>query len=454
MKLWEFIKKHLLKHPDQSIQENDASLSFEEILIWAEEFSKKLKGVECCAILCSSEMAAAMALLACFAGEVTALPLSMRYGEAHCNKILDTISPDAIITDTDGRITVYKIKESQYIRPEEHPALIMCTSGTTGRPKGAMLSEQNVITNVSDIADYFTLNESDSILIARPLYHCAVLTGEFLTAIVNGASIRFYCEQFNPTKMLELIKEHSISAFCGTPTLLSIMARFCRNGAANTLRHICISGECMSADVGLKIHSAFPDCSIYHIYGLTEACPRVSYLPPEFFSKYPDCVGIPLRSVSIKILNAAGKLCKRNEEGVLYVKGKNVMLGYYREPEKTKEILKDGWLCTKDIALINDIGLLKIKGRSDDLIIKSGMNIYPAEIEGALKADPRVKEVLAYGFRTSLGVQIGLKIVGDFANAMEVKHLCMKLLPAFEVPTHIELLEELPKNGSGKIKRN
>ena len=454
MKLWEFIKKHLLKHPDQSIKENDASLSFEEILIWAEEFSKKLKGVDCCAILCASEMAAAMSLLSCFAGEVTALPLSMRYGEAHCNKILDTISPDAIITDTGGRITVYKIKESQYIPPKEHPALIMCTSGTTGRPKGAMISEQNVISNVSDIADYFALNRNDSILIARPIYHCAVLTGEFLTAIVKGASIRFYSEQFNPTKMLELIKEHSISAFCGTPTLLSIMARFCRNGAADTLRHICISGECMSADVGLRIYSAFPGCRIYHIYGLTEASPRVSYLPPELFPLCPDCVGIPLKSVSVKILKPTGDLCKENEEGILYVKGKNVMLGYYREPEKTKEAIKDGWLCTKDIAVITHDGLLKIKGRSDDLIIKSGMNIYPAEIEGALKQDARVKEALAYGFRSSLGIQIGLKIVGDFTTAMEVKQLCMKLLPAFEVPTHIELLEELPKNGSGKIKRN
>ena len=204
----------------------------------------------------------------------------------------------------------------------------------------------------------------------------------------------------------------------------------------------------------MRIYSAFPGCRIYHIYGLTEASPRVSYLPPELFPLCPDCVGIPLKSVSVKILKPTGDLCKENEEGILYVKGKNVMLGYYREPEKTKEAIKDGWLCTKDIAVITHDGLLKIKGRSDDLIIKSGMNIYPAEIEGALKQDARVKEALAYGFRSSLGIQIGLKIVGDFTTAMEVKQLCMKLLPAFEVPTHIELLEELPKNGSGKIKRN
>ena len=453
MKLWNFIKEHMLKNPDQRIGENGASLSFEETLIWAEGFAKRLDGVECCAILCSSEMAAAMSLLACFAACVTAVPLSMRYGEAHCNKILDTISPDAIIMDVNGELTVYKLKDSQYIAPEEHPALIMCTSGTTGKPKGAMLSEKNILTNISDIADYFTMDKNDTILIARPLYHCAVLTGEFLTAIVRGANVRFYSEQFNPTKMLELIKEYGITAFCGTPTLLYIMARFNRSNATATLRHICISGECMGTDVGRKIRVAFPTCRIYHIYGLTEACPRVSYLPPEHFEDYPDCVGIPLKSVSIKILNEQGNLCHENEEGILYVKGDNVMLGYYREPEKTSKVLKDDWLCTGDIAVINYAGFLKIKGRNDDLIIKSGMNVYPAEIEGVIKQDPRVKEVLVYGFQNSLGTQIGMKLVGEFASTEEAKQLCMKVLPSFQVPSVIELVDELPKNGSGKIIR-
>ena len=453
MNLWNKIKEHIITHQHQRIYENDTSLSFEDIVIWAETFASRLKNVNCCAIYCNSEMAAAMSLLACFAAKVTALPLSMRYGEAHCNKILNTISPDAIITDANGDICVYNIKDSKYITPQKHPALIMCTSGTTGNPKGIMLSENNIITNVSDIADYFAINKADTILIARPLYHCAVLTGEFLTALFKGANIRFYSEQFNPIKMLELIKKYSITAFCGTPTLLSFMAKFNRNSDAKSLKHICISGECMSAETGLKIQSSFPHCKIYHIYGLTEACPRVSYLPPEFFDKYPDFVGIPLKSVSIKILNKSGKPCHEDEEGVLYVKGDNVMLGYYQDSDKTQAVFNNGWLCTGDIALVNKAGFLKIKGRNDDLIIKSGMNIYPAEIEGTLKQDPRVREVLAYGVHNQLGMQIGLKISGDFSSVNEVKLLCAKLLSSYQNPTYIELLNELPKNGSGKIIR-
>lgn len=453
MNLWTFLREYMCATPDQTICENDASLSFEETAIWAEEFKQNLQGVQCCAIFCSSEMAAAMALLACFAAEVTAVPLSVRYGEAHCQKILDVISPDALISDTNGKITVYKMQNSRYIPPHRHPALIMCTSGTTGNPKGAMLSEHNIITNVCDIAEYFAIGKKDTILITRPLYHCAVLTGEFLTALVNGTGIRFYSDRFIPETVLELIRKYEITAFCGTPTFLSLMARFKRNANIETLKHICVSGECMSAEVGRKIQSAFSQSDIYHIYGLTEACPRVSYLPPKQFRNYPDCVGIPLKSVTIKILNSAGKPCIANERGILYVKGDNVMLGYYNNPEKTKEILKDGWLCTGDIAAINDAGFLKIIGRNDDLIIKSGMNIYPAEIESVLKLDPRVREVLAYGFRTSTGMQIGLKIAGEFSSPEDVKKMCIQMLPAFQVPSFIEIMDALPKNGSGKIIR-
>jgi acyl-CoA synthetase (AMP-forming)/AMP-acid ligase II len=115
----------------------------------------------------------------------------------------------------------------------------------------------------------------------------------------------------------------------------------------------------------------------------------------------------------------------------------------------------DGWLCTKDIAVITPEGLLKIKGRSDDLIIRAGMNIYPAEIEAALKKDGRVREVLALKVETThMGTQIGLKIAGDFQNVDEVKKLCASLLPKFQMPIVIEIYDELPKNGSGKIIRH
>lgn len=454
MNLWKFLKSKMQNHLQQGMCENNATMSYEEMIVFAEEFSKKLEGISCCAIMCRSEMAASMALLSCFAAGVTAVPLSERYGDLHCKKILDAISPDAVITDMKGEFQILHIKESSYKEPEIHPALIMCTSGTTGVPKGVMLTETNVMTNVSDIANYFEMDSSDTILIARPLYHCAVLTGEFLTALVKGVKIRFYSGTFNPALVLKMLKEYGITAFCGTPTLLSMMSRFKRKVEGDSLKHICISGECMSLETGTYIAEAFANANIYHIYGLTEACPRVSYLPPHMFREHADCVGVPLRSVSIKILSPDGQMVKKNEIGTLWVKGDNVMAGYYNDPVKTYETLKDGWLCTGDLALFNEKGLLKIKGRSDDLIIIAGMNIYPQEIEEALKVDPRVYELYVCGRNDDkLGTQIILNVVGDFSDVSDVKEMCHMRLPTYQIPTRINLVDKLLKNGSGKIIR-
>ena len=210
----------------------------------------------------------------------------------------------------------------------------------------------------------------------------------------------------------------------------------------------------MGFETGLKISRAFPNAEIYHVYGLTEACPRVAYLPPYMFERYADCVGVPLASVELKIICKDGSMAENGEIGCLYIKGGNIMSGYYRNEEKTREVLKDGWLCTNDLACFNEKGLLRIMGRADDLIIKAGMNIYPKEIENALGCDPRVKELYVYGYESEgYSTQIALDISGDFSDAAEVKALCLKCLPAYQIPTDINLVDELEKNISGKIIR-
>lgn len=454
MELWNKIRENLLRSPRQLMSEEGADMNFEELTIFAENFSKRLQGEACCAILCHSEMAAAMALLGCFAAGVTAVPLSMRYGENHCRKILDFISPSCIITDEYGELMITRYGKYGYRAPKEHPALIMCTSGTTGTPKGVMLSEKNILASVKAISAYFDIGKDDGILIARPLYHCAVLTGEFLTAIEKGTGIRFYSGSFNPPEVLKLIRDRNITAFCATPTWLSMMSRFTGRVKTPLLKSIVVSGECMDSVTAFAIREAFPKARIYHVYGLTEACPRVSYLPPELFHRHAACVGIPLNGVSVDIRKPDGSSAETNESGLLWVKGDNVMLGYYQNPTLTGKVLQNGWLCTGDVATVNDDGLLKIKGRSDDLIIKAGMNVYPQEIEAVLKTDARVREVLIYGCRHPvLKTQIGLKVAGLFSTIKEIRDLCNRLLPPYQVPGRIELVESIEKNGSGKIIR-
>jgi len=451
MNLWKYIKDRMMQNHLQLICEKDKSFNYTEVTNIVEEFAKKISHEKCCAVICSSELYSAMALLSCFAAGVTAAPISMRYGENICNKILDKIKPTAIITDIAGILCKIQYNGG-YIVPEKHPALIMCTSGTSGSPKGVMLSEQNIYTNVTDIAEYFDIETNDSILISRPLYHSAVLTGEFLLSLSKGVKIVFDSESFNPQSLWASIKKNNITTFCGTPTILSLMARFKKR--ASTLKTICISGECLSAHDGKQIAEAFPEAKIFHVYGLTEASPRVCYLPSEYFNEYPDSVGLPLKSVKVKLLNRSGEEAQINEDALLYVKGENIMLGYYNNPELTKRTLQNGWLYTGDIASINSKGFIKIKGRNDDLIIRAGMNIYPQEIEGIVRSDPRVKEVYVYSYKDRHNIeQLGMKIAGDFKNADEVISLCIELLPGFQIPSSVELIKELPKNGSGKIIR-
>lgn len=454
MILWNSLRERMMRNLSQTVCESDAQITFEELIVFAEHFASQIRDESCCAIYCHSEMATAISILACLAAEVTAVPLSPRYGENHTKRILKHISPTSLITDLGGELGIYSISDSEYVVPEKHPAFIMCTSGTTGNPKGVMLGEKGILTNIRDISGYMKISHNDSILIARPLYHSAVLTGEFLTSLYNGVKIVFHSGSFNPPIISELIKRHHISIFCGTPTLISVFARLSENSTKEYLKHIVISGECMSEDTGHKIVRAFPKSMIYYVYGLTEASPRVCYLPPEHFDSSPDCVGVPLATVSIKIIDSSGKKVKNNTPGILWVKGPNIMLGYYNDHELTKAVKQNDWLCTGDIAVRNKKGWLKILGRNDDMIIRAGMNIYPQEIENELMKDNRVREAAAYGYSTdAVDKRIGLMISGDFADIKEVKQLCIDTLPVYQIPTKIELLDELPKNESGKIIR-
>jgi len=194
------------------------------------------------------------------------------------------------------------------------------------------------------------------------------------------------------------------------------------------------------------VRETFPSAVIYHVYGLTEASPRVCYMPPEFYDNSLMCVGVPLKSVEIEIRNTNGECVGTSERGILWVKGPSVMLGYYNDEKSTNEVLKDGWLCTGDIAEKTSKGWIKIHGRSDDMIIRAGMNIYPLEIENELKKDNRVKQTHVYGFNN----KVVLEIAGDFSDVSEVKSLCIDILPAYQIPSSIVLLDELPQNASGK----
>ena len=453
--LWEYIEEKMLRYPDSTLAEEDVFITYEGAIAFAKEFAKRL-GASCYGILCRSELFGALAILSCIAAGATFLPLSYRYGRKHCENIFQTVHPEYVITDIMGELSVVELDGGTYREPVgERPAAILCTSGTTGKPKGVMLSEKNLCTNISDIRRYFAIGPADKILIPRSLYHCAVLTGEFLTSLCQGTHICFFSDSFNTSEILRRIRKNEITVLCGTPTMLISLAYFGRRAVAgSTLRTIAVSGECLDTVRAQTIESAFPAAKIYHVYGLTEASPRVTFLPPEQFAAQGTYVGYPLHSLQLRVVNRRGKAICPGEAGELCVRGDSVMMGYYFDPAATAAVLRGGWLYTGDMAEISREGLVKILGRRDNMIIRGGMNIYPQEIEKCLSMDSRVREVMAYGISDPLfGEKIGLRIAGDFAGRDEVLRMCRRMLLPYQVPAVVELMDELPKNGAGKIVR-
>lgn len=439
--IYEYLKKNMLKFQDSTLEDELNCVTYLELLERAECLGKTLDHHKY-GILCKSELYTAIALLACFYAKKTAVLLSSRYGEKHNQKIIDRMGVSHLITEDGVRILSKATKECEDL---SDVALIMSTSGTTGNPKGAMITYENLLTNLKDIDLYLSIGNTDRILIARPLYHCAVLTGEFLLALIKGADIIFLNSKFSPVTILQAIRRQNITVFCGTPTILYHLCRtIMRQTESCPLKTVVVSGECMTEIVAQRLRDVLPFANIYHVYGLTEASPRVSYLPPELFDKYPLSVGLPLRSVKVKTVG-----------GELFVKGKSIMKGYYNNSDNTRVVIKNGWLHTGDMAEIDNSGMITIKSRKDDMIIRAGINVYPQEIENMLKQDQGISDILVYGARDgTVGEKIHFKVVSDTLSKSEVFTLCCNLLPSYQLPDSIEIVDEIPKNASGKVIRS
>lgn len=469
----ELIVNWLTKGKNSNFSDDNRIIEYSEVLeearCIANALTTDLPARSVCAVFCESNLNAAISLLACWIAEMVPVPLSKNYGERHCAAIIDLIDPAIIISDCSltGSNSWYDLKTHVMTNPcsqrksdevLEDIAVILCTSGTTGRPKGAMITESGLLSNIRDISEYFHISCNDTTLISRPLYHCAVMTGEFLVSLYSGANIRFTETSYNPLKIFSTIVKYKVTTMGGTPTFFLHLAQVAaQNNIKHNLKRIAVSGECLTAETAKRIRSMFLYTDIFNVYGLTEASPRVSYLDPFLFDQYPDYVGKPLASVSLRIVDVQGTEVPIDSDGLLQVRGQNVMKGYFKNPELTKKTIIDGWLNTGDVCSMNAQGLIKIKGRADDMIIKAGMNIYPAEIENYLTTHKAIKEVVAYGISTQTGQEIALDIVlaegCESLSKRDLYAICGEFLPVYLLPYSVNIVSSLQRNGSGKIVR-
>lgn len=343
-------------------------------------------------------------------------------------------------------------------------AAILYTSGSTGNPKGVVLSHRNMVAGAVSVASYLELTPDDRILAVLPLsfdYGLSQLT----TAFHVGASVVLINYLF-PRDIVKAVHDERITGLAAVPPLWIQLVEL-EWPADCTLRYLTNSGGAMPLPTVAALRAALPQANLFLMYGLTEAF-RSTYLPPSELDRRPDSMGRAIPNAEVLVVRPDGSLCDANEPGELVHRGALVALGYWNDPIKTAERFrpapgKDPALPLREIAVWSgdtvrrdEQGFLYFIGRSDDMIKVSGYRISPTEVEEAVHATGLAAEAAAFGVpHPVLGQAIVLLAVGEALTAATLLKECQRRLPAYMVPAHIDIrTEAFPRNPNGKIDRN
>lgn len=337
-------------------------------------------------------------------------------------------------------------------------ASIIYTSGTTGEPKGVTLTHGNLEANVDSILDYLHLEARDSIVNVLPFYY-SYGNSILHTHLAVGAKLVLENSLLYPHRVIERLSSEAATGFSGVPSTFNlILGRVkLKDFDLRSLRYITQAGGAMPPVVVDRLVEALPWIELFIMYGQTEATARLSYLPPADLRRKRGSIGIAIPGVVLEVRNKSGDPAKIGETGEICAKGPNIMQGYWRDPEKTGQVLKDGWLHTGDLAHVDNDGYLFIDGRSSDMIKSGGNRISPKEIEEVIQELDGVREVAVIGVPDEvLGEVIKAIVVPAAADRLDKKtvlHHCKRRLALYKIPKFVDFMEALPKTASGKIQR-
>ncbi len=340
------------------------------------------------------------------------------------------------------------------------PINIQFTSGTTGAPKGATLTHRNIVNNARYVAMAMRLSEADVLCIPVPLYHCFGMVLGVLACVSTGAGMVFPGQSFDPGATLAAVAEEKCTALHGVPTMFIAQLEH-PNFASFDLSHLrtgIMAGspcpiETMKQAVA-KMHLA----EITIAYGMTETSP-VSFQSSttDPLDKRTTTVGRIQPHLEVKIVDDSGNIVPVGVTGELCTKGYSVMQGYWRDEEKTRESIVDGWMHTGDLATLDTEGYCNIVGRLKDMLIRGGENIYPREIEEFLFRHPKIQNVQVFGVPDEKnGEEICAWVVlreGETATEEEVREFCRGQIAHFKVPRYVHFVSELPMTVTGKAQK-
>ena len=350
------------------------------------------------------------------------------------------------------------------IDPAEDVAALQYTGGTTGVSKGAMLTHRNLAANVQQAAEMFVESEdefagNEGVVAVLPYFHIYGLTSVMMFSIKMGSK-QLLLPRFEVQEVLQLVKDNEPALFAGVPTMymgLHASGAGLKEYGFDKIRTFNSGGAAMPVNLlhaleektGRRIHEG---------YGLSEASP-VTHFNPTFAERRPGSIGVPIPSTDAKIVDVEDddRAMPNGESGELIISGPQVMKGYWNMPEETSDTLRDGWLYTGDVATMDEDGYFYIVDRKKDMIVASGYNVYPREIEEILYEHPAVSEAVAIGvpdeYRGESVKTFVVRNQNDDATEEEIISFCKERLAPYKAPKSLEFRDELPKSTVGKLLR-
>ena len=334
----------------------------------------------------------------------------------------------------------------------DDPWGIYYTGGTTGLPKGAVLTHGNVTWNSVNTITSWGVSGQHKAPIQLPFFHIGG-PNIFMVPLVHAGGTSILCSGFDPDDTFDLVEKSGITHYVGVPTMFQMLQEHPRWESADfsKLEMVASGGAPCPLPIMEKFWQRGVDFKMG--YGLTEASGNNFWLPPERVREKVGSVGYPNFHIDMKVVRKDGSRCETGEEGELLIRGPHVAAGYWRNPEATAETIRDGWLHTGDIAVVDADGCYSILGRSKEMFISGGENVYPAEIESVLLAHPEVLEAAVVGVPHETWGEVGraFLVVGTGYDEADLRAFLDERLARYKLPRSIVLLDELPLTAIGKV---
>ncbi|MGB9081287.1 MAG: AMP-binding protein [Desulfuromonadaceae bacterium] len=359
------------------------------------------------------------------------------------------VVPDAELAGIEATLDCHETINMQY------------TSGTTGFPKGVMLTHSNIVNNGFNIGECMKLTEKDRLCIPVPFFHCFGCVLAVMACVTHGTTM-VPVETFDPLKVLQTVEKEKCTALHGVPTMFIAELEHPEFAAfdLSTLRTGIMAGSNCPIEVMKKVNSDMHASEITIAYGQTESSPVITQTrTDDAIELRVATVGRSLPNVEVKIVDIEnGEALPPGKQGELCTRGYHVMKGYYKMPEETARAIDvDGWLHTGDLAIMDENGYCKITGRIKNMIIRGGENIYPREIEEFLYTHPKVSDIQVYGVPDrKFGEQVMAAIILKKGMAMsedEVRDFCRDKIANYKIPKYVKFVDSYPMTASGKIQK-